>query len=127
MLLRQEIFDDVAKALDADPQLVKCNPGAAAHRTAMQIVSVQPRREKRRRPAFFISFQAGSGSRAMKPSAIERQRRSATRRSWTGSGPKPELTRSHSSSTRSIQKRRPAFLARALTVARAGLADNGDS
>src|SRR5438132_758465 len=42
MLLRQEIFDDVAKALEADPQLVKCNPGAAAHRTAMQIVSVQP-------------------------------------------------------------------------------------
>src|SRR6266550_3946099 len=86
-----------------------------------------PRREKRRRPAFFISFQAGSGSIAMKPSAIERQRRRATRRSWTGSGPKPAHTWSHSWSTRSIQKRRPVFLARALTVARAGLADNGDS
>src|SRR5438094_10039278 len=46
MLLRQEIFDDVAKTLEADPQLVKCNPGAAAHRTAMQIVGVQPSFER---------------------------------------------------------------------------------
>src|SRR5207302_9480724 len=46
MLLRQEVFDDVAKTLEADPQLVKCNPGSAAHRTAMQIVGVQPSFER---------------------------------------------------------------------------------
>src|SRR5207249_12281291 len=46
MLLWQEIFDDVAKTLDADSQLVKCNPGSAAHCTAMQIVSVQPSLER---------------------------------------------------------------------------------
>jgi len=44
---------------------------------------------------------------AMMPSAIERQRRKATRKSCTGSGAKSTLARSHSSSTRSIQKAKP--------------------
>ncbi len=40
---------------------------------------------------------------AMNPSARERQRRSATRRSWTGSAAKLWLARPHSSNTRCIQ------------------------
>ena len=47
---------------------------------------------------------------AMMPSAIERQRRNATRKSCTGSGAKSTLARSHSSSTRSIQKAKPILL-----------------
>ena len=68
-----------------------------------------PRRRKRRLPAFFMSFQLGSGSMAAMPSAMEQQRRSATRRSCTGSGAKLRLARSHSSRTRCIQKARPDF------------------
>ena len=49
-----------------------------------------PRRRKRRLPAFFMSFQAGSGSMAATPSAMEQQRRRATRRSCTGSGAKAD-------------------------------------
>jgi hypothetical protein len=43
------------------------------------------------------------------PSAIEQQRRKATRRSWTGSGAKSTLARSHSRMTRRIQKARLGF------------------
>ena len=68
-----------------------------------------PRRRKRRLPAFFMSFQLGSGSMAAMPSAMEQQRRRATRRSCTGSGAKLRLARSHSSRTRCIQKARPDF------------------
>src|SRR5450631_3175625 len=60
-------------------------------------------------PAFFISFHEESGSMAINPSARERQRRSATRRSWTASASKPRAARSHSASTRSIQARSPSF------------------
>src|SRR5438067_7230716 len=59
-------------------------------------------------PAFFMSFQARSGSIAAIPSAMEQQRRRATRRSCTGSGANAMLARSHSCSTRRIQKARPA-------------------
>src|ERR1019366_8811992 len=60
-------------------------------------------------PAFFISFHEESGSMAINPSARERQRRSATRRSCTASTSKPVAARSHSTSTRSIQARSPSF------------------
>src|ERR1035437_4351964 len=60
-------------------------------------------------PAFFMSFHEESGSMAINPSARERQRRSATRRSWTASTSKPVAARSHSTSTRSIQARSPSF------------------
>src|SRR5580704_12465669 len=71
-----------------------------------------PRRWNKRFPAFFIFFQSGSGSIAIRPSAIERQRRKATRRSCTGSALKFSAARSHSSSTDNIQRCRPAgFLA----------------
>jgi len=62
-----------------------------------------PRRWNRRLPAFFMAFQLRSGSIAIIPSAMDRQRRSATRKSCTGSAPKSAATWSHSSSTRSIQ------------------------
>src|ERR1700730_5442619 len=68
-----------------------------------------PKRLKRGLPDFFICFQAGSGSMAMMPSAIERQRRKATRKSCTGSGAKSTLARSHSSRAAFIQKAKPIF------------------
>ena len=58
----------------------------------------------------------GSGSMAAMPSAMEQQRRRATRRSCTGSGAKLRLARSHSSRTRCIQKARPDFFWRALSA-----------
>ena len=64
-----------------------------------------------------ISFHAGSGSIMRSPSAMERHRRRATRRSCTGSALNSTLARSHSSSTRSIQRARPVFFWEALTGA----------
>src|SRR5271154_1976274 len=46
---------------------------------------------------------------AINPSAKERQRRSATRRSCTGSASNPAAARSHSTSTRSIHARKPSL------------------
>ena len=57
----------------------------------------------------FICFHAGSGSTERKPSAMERQRRIATRKSCTGSAAKPSLALSHSSRTRAAQWASPAF------------------
>src|SRR6266478_10116999 len=56
-----------------------------------------------------MSFHEGSGSSAINPSASDRQRRKATRRSCTGSASNPAAARSHSTSTRSIQARSPSF------------------
>ncbi len=74
-----------------------------------------PRLRKRALPAFFICFQAGSGSIAIIPSARDRQRRRATRKSCTGSGSRLCLARSHSCKTLSIQTERPAFSRTTLT------------
>src|SRR5947207_889417 len=57
--------------------------------------------------AFFMRFQSGSGSSARKPSANDRQRRIATRRSCTGSGAKSAPTLSHSCSVLRIQCANP--------------------
>src|SRR5258708_35253413 len=85
----------------------------SVHSIMVRVSGSWPTRWKRRFPAFFILFQSGSGSMAIRPSAMERQRRRATRRSCTGSALKPAATWSHSSSTRCIQWRRPlVFLAR---------------
>src|ERR1700704_5156413 len=56
-----------------------------------------------------MSFHEGLGSSAINPSASERQRRKATRRSCTGSASNPAAARSHSTSTRSIQAGSPSF------------------
>src|SRR6202171_1611700 len=56
-----------------------------------------------------MSFHEESGSSAINPSASERQRHKATRRSCTGSASNPAAARSHSTSTRSIQARSPSF------------------
>src|ERR1039457_4222912 len=69
-----------------------------------------------------MSFHEESGSMAINPSASDRQRRRATRRSCTASASKPAAARSHSTSTRSIQARRPSF---GLVVARWGLTSFG--
>src|SRR5258708_2032144 len=68
-----------------------------------------PRARKTFFPAFFISFQDGSGSIALSPSASDRQRRIATRKSCTASASKPAAARSHSASTASIHARSPSL------------------
>src|SRR5882762_6856821 len=54
-----------------------------------------------------MAGQAGSGSTSSITAAMERQRRMATRRSWTASASGDERTFSSSLMTRSIQKERP--------------------
>src|SRR5258706_931803 len=68
-----------------------------------------PRARKTFFPAFFISFHDGSGSIALSPSASDRQRRMATRKSCTASASNPAAARSHSTSTASIHARNPSL------------------
>jgi len=78
-------------------------------------------------PALFICFHAGLGSMTRSPSAMERQRRRATRKSCTGSAARATPVRSHSSSTRSIQKARPDFFGMFRVTATIDVADMSES
>ena len=83
-----------------------CQPGCESLVTHSDITCVSrrsPRLLKSGLARRFICFHSGSGSTERKPSAMERQRRMATRKSCTGSAAKPSLALSHSSSTRSAQ------------------------
>src|SRR5579859_7075769 len=80
-----------------------------------------PRLRKSLRLDLRSSRHAGWGSTSSKPEASERQRRSATRRSWIASSPGDARTRARSLSTRSIQNKSPldsaAFAGRGITAA----------
>src|SRR5215472_9592927 len=73
-----------------------------------------------------MTFHEGAGSMAISPSAMERQRRKATRRSCTGSGAKSAAARSHSSTTRCIQAPSPTG-GSALRIAGDGDGEDTDS
>ncbi len=110
--MREWIVNHIALPAAAIRLSATGSPGSASlatHSIITWISRSSPRLAKSGLARRFICFHAGSGSTDRKPSAMERQRRIATRRSCTGSASKPALALKHSSKTRADQYASPAF------------------